>query len=209
MANKKSPETTTPSLLEIPDLLDGFKTTSISKAIESAAYNENGIAMTPLASYEIGGQKIDSLLVSMRPGVGVAVHLHEEGGESQKSLTPVRGVFGIPKRNGDGDYELTDDGQVKFEVVENRIYTPDEITSIPAGLVHGYGNPSSDKDAHIIFDLPNTHTTAEDKRLADDETAALIEAIPAKDYENYAGQQPLVVAQLGHIAHQHSHTHLN
>lgn len=174
---------------------EGFETVSIGSAIEAAAYNDAGIAMTPLANYEIGGQQVVSLLVSMRPGVGVAVHLHEHGGESQKALTPIRGVFGVPNRNGDGSYVLNKADEVDFEVVENRIYTPDEVTSIPPGLVHGYGNPSRHDDAHIIFDLPGTHADASDKKLANAEVAALADALPDHEYDVEAGKTPLVVAR--------------
>jgi hypothetical protein len=192
----------------------GPVTANVSDAIERAQYNEQGIAMTPIVTYEVGGQPIDKLLVSMKPGTGVGVHLHDHGGESQMALTPIRGIFGRPILNGDGGYELTDapnpeDRKVKFEVTDNRIYTPDEVTAIKPGLVHGYGNPSNHDDAHIIFDLPHTHTTAEDKRLADDEVAALAEAIPDEEYEEYAGQQSLAIVQrkLGHLAHQHTPPH--
>lgn len=183
----------------------GPVTHSISEAIEKAAYNEAGIAMTPVASYEIGGQAVDSLLVSMRPGVAVPAHLHEEGGEAQRAITPVRGVFGEPQKNGDGGYELTPEGRVKFEVTDNRIYTPDEITAIRPGLVHGFGNPSRTENAHIMFDLPHTHTTGEDKLVAT-EVAALAEALPDEEYELHAGEQPLAVVtrKIGHIAHDHT-----
>lgn len=183
----------------------GPVTASISEAIERARYNEAGIAMTPLASYEIGGQAVDKLLVSMRPGVAVPAHLHEEGGESQTALTPVRGVFGKPEKNADGGYELGPDSKVKFEVTEDRIYTPDDVTAIPPGLVHGFGNPSRTEDAHIMFDLPNTHTTAEDKLVAT-EVAALAEALPDEEYEIRAGNTPLAIVQrnLGHTAHEHT-----
>lgn len=185
---------------------EGFRTVSISDAIAAAEFNEAGIAMTPLVTTEVGGHQMDELLVSMRPGVGVPVHLHEHGGETQRAITPIRGIFGEAKRDGDGGYDLTPGGQVRFDLVEDRVYSPDDVTSIPEGFVHGFGNPSRTEDAHIVFNLPHTHATGEDKKLADDEVAALAEAIPDQEFEELAGEQPLAIVRrkLGHIAHDHT-----
>jgi len=165
-----------------------FKITSIAEAIAAARYNSTGIAMTELGCYEIGDQRVDILLVSMRPLVGVPLHLHRCGGESQLALTPIRGVFGRPPRGRDGQYQYTEAGRVRFEVQLNRILTPNEVVSIPAGFVHGYGNPSETQDAHVIFNLPHTHTTAADRLLADCEMQLLKQTPPIEDYEQYAAQ---------------------
>ncbi|HYG83910.1 MAG TPA: hypothetical protein VD907_03465 [Verrucomicrobiae bacterium] len=167
---------------------DGFRIISITEAIERAQYNEAGIAMTPLGSYEIAGQEIDILLVSMQPLKAVSAHLHLEGGESQIALTPVRAIFGRPYKNDDGDYTFTPDGRVEFEVIVNRIVSPQEIVSIPKGFVHGYGNPSDRHNAHIIFNLPHTHTTAEDKLLANSDVGDLSSALTEEEYQRYSLQ---------------------
>lgn len=136
--------------------------------IEAAAQKaelKNGVAIIRLGQVEHHGELMDLVDVRMEPGKKVGAHIHESGGEFEFPLTPAISVRGTVLRDESG-YILDNQGNITHTITEQKIVMPGDSSPIPEGDVHEYRNPMRDTYADVLFVLPHTHATAEDKKLA-------------------------------------------
>lgn len=151
--------------VEAPRSLIADRYPSIEARMRETPF-KNGVALAILEQTEIEGVVVDLVIVRIAPGAKVSAHLHERNGEIEFPLTPVLSVIGDVLRTEDGEYELDPQGVIKGTIESQAICMPGLPRKIPEGKVHEYRNPMSDAYADVMFFLPHSHATAEDKKLA-------------------------------------------
>ncbi|MGH7246300.1 MAG: cupin domain-containing protein [Candidatus Levyibacteriota bacterium] len=134
--------------------------------LQKAKYEQAlGARTVKISKTEIGKEAIVLLEVKVAKGTDIAPHFHEHNGEICIPLTTGKVRFGRVEKDKDGKYKMDGEKVVTSWDVMEQDLQPGKPFEVPEGVAHHFV-ALEDSPAIILFVLPNTHATAEERKFS-------------------------------------------